>query len=40
VVAGPEVTRELVRTFCKDKLIEQIPLDERGKVRRSVLAAL
>jgi acyl-CoA synthetase (AMP-forming)/AMP-acid ligase II len=51
IVAGPEVTREVVRAFCRErlslhkvprivKLIEQIPVDERGKVRRSALAAL
>ncbi len=51
VVASPEVTREQVRAFCRErlsahkvprivKLIEQIPVDERGKIRRSELAAL
>jgi long-chain acyl-CoA synthetase len=51
VVASPEVTREAVRAFCAErlsshkvprivKLIDRIPLDERGKVRRSLLAAL
>lgn len=51
VVASPEVTREQVRTFCRErlslhkvprivKLIERIPVDERGKIRRSALASL
>jgi long-chain acyl-CoA synthetase len=51
VVADPDVTRESVREFCRQrlsshkvprivKLIESIPVDERGKVRRSVLAEL
>jgi long-chain acyl-CoA synthetase len=51
VVADPEVTREVVRAFCKErlslhkvprivKLIERIPVDERGKIRRSALAEL
>ncbi|MCU1349792.1 MAG: hypothetical protein JWO56_2822 [Acidobacteria bacterium] len=51
VVASPDVTRDLVRAFCAErlsahkvprivKLIEEIPVDERGKVRRSALAAL
>ena len=51
VVADPEVTREVVRAFCRErlslhkiprivKLIERIPIDERGKIRRSVLATL
>jgi acyl-CoA synthetase (AMP-forming)/AMP-acid ligase II len=51
VVASPDVTRELVRQFCRArlslhkvprivKLIEQIPLDERGKVKRAALSAL
>lgn len=51
VVAGPEITRDLVRAFCRDrlsshkvprivKLIEHIPVDERGKIRRSALAEL
>jgi long-chain acyl-CoA synthetase len=51
VVAGAGVTREIVRAYCAQrlsshkvprivKLIEQIPVDERGKVRRSLLAAL
>lgn len=51
VVAGPEVSRDQVREFCRQrlsshkvprivKLIEQIPVDERGKIRRSALAEL
>jgi acyl-CoA synthetase (AMP-forming)/AMP-acid ligase II len=51
VVADPEVTRERVRAFCRErlslhkvprivKLIERIPVDERGKIRRSALAEL
>ncbi|MGZ7079407.1 MAG: class I adenylate-forming enzyme family protein [Thermoanaerobaculia bacterium] len=51
VVASPDVTREQVREFCRTrlsshkvprivKLIEAIPVDERGKVKRAALAAL
>lgn len=51
VVADPDVSREMIRTFCRSrlsahkvpriiKLIEAIPVDERGKVKRSALAAL
>jgi len=51
IVATPEVTREQVRAFCRErlslhkvprivKLIERIPVDERGKIRRSALAEL
>jgi long-chain acyl-CoA synthetase len=51
VVANPDVTREAIRAFCLEhlsphkvprivKLIESIPVDERGKVKRAVLAAL
>ncbi|MBV8518708.1 MAG: acyl--CoA ligase [Acidobacteria bacterium] len=51
VVATPNVTRELVREFCRArlsahkvprivKLIEELPVDERGKVRRAALATL
>jgi acyl-CoA synthetase (AMP-forming)/AMP-acid ligase II len=51
VVAGPDVTREQIRAFCLAhlsphkvprivKLIESIPVDERGKVKRAALAAL
>jgi len=48
VVASPDVTREQVRRFCRErlslhkvprivKLIERIPVDERGKIRRAAL---
>jgi long-chain acyl-CoA synthetase len=51
IVADPDVTRDKVRAFCRErlsshkvprivKLIESIPVDERGKVRRSALAQL
>ena len=51
VVASPDVTREQIRAWCRDhlsphkvpriiKLIESIPVDERGKVRRAALAEL
>ncbi len=51
VVASPDVTREQVRAFCRErlslhkvprivKLIERIPVDERGKILRSALAEL
>lgn len=51
IVASPDVTREQVRAYCREtlsahkvprivKLIESIPMDERGKVKRSALAAL
>jgi len=51
VVARPDVTREQIRAFCLAhlsphkvprivKLIESIPVDERGKVKRAALAAL
>lgn len=51
VVASPAVTRESIRAFCLAhlsphkvprivKLIESIPVDERGKVKRAALAAL
>ncbi|HEX7192494.1 MAG TPA: class I adenylate-forming enzyme family protein [Thermoanaerobaculia bacterium] len=51
VVANEEVTRETIRDFCRSrlsshkvprivKLIDAIPVDERGKVRRAALAAL
>jgi long-chain acyl-CoA synthetase len=51
VVADPGVTREMVRAFCRErlslhkvprivKLIERIPVDERGKITRSALAEL
>lgn len=51
VVADPDLTREQIREFCLTrlslhkvprivKLIESIPLDERGKVKRAALALL
>ena len=51
IVATPDVTRELVREFCRArmslhkvprivKLIDAMPVDERGKVKRAALAAL
>ncbi|MEA2345277.1 MAG: long-chain acyl-CoA synthetase, partial [Thermoanaerobaculia bacterium] len=51
VVADPDITREQIRAFCLAhlsphkvprivKLIESIPVDERGKVKRAALAAL
>ena len=51
VVASPDVTREQVREFCRArlsphkvprivKLIDAIPIDDRGKIRRSALAEL
>jgi long-chain acyl-CoA synthetase len=51
IVASPDVTRETIRRFCRErlsghkvpriiKLIDTLPVDERGKVRRSALAAL
>jgi len=51
IVATPDVTRELVREFCRQrlslhkvprivKLIDHMPLDERGKVKRAALASL
>ena len=51
VVAGSEVTRETIRDFCRSrlsshkvprivKLLDAIPVDERGKVKRAALAAL
>ena len=51
IVARPDVTRDQVREFCRQhlpphkvpriiKLIDSIPVDDRGKVRRSALAAL
>ncbi len=50
IVARPDVTREQVREHCREqlsahkvprivKLIESIPVDERGKVRRAMLRA-
>ena len=51
IVATPDVTREAVREFCRArlsphkvprivKLIDQMPMDERGKVKRAALSAL
>jgi long-chain acyl-CoA synthetase len=51
IVANPDVTREEVRQFCRArlsphkvprivKLIDAIPVDDRGKVRRAALAEL
>lgn len=51
IVATPNVTREQVREFCRTrlslhkvprivKLIDQMPVDERGKIKRAALATL
>ncbi len=51
VVGDPDLTREQIREFCRArlslhkvprivKLIEAIPVDERGKVKRAALALL
>jgi long-chain acyl-CoA synthetase len=51
IVATPNVTREQVREFCRErlslhkvprivKIIDEMPVDERGKVKRAALAAL
>jgi long-chain acyl-CoA synthetase len=51
IVGLPNVTRELVREYCRErlslykvprivKLIDEMPRDERGKVKRAALAAL
>jgi long-chain acyl-CoA synthetase len=51
IVATPQVTREQVRAWCRArlslhkvprivKLIDELPVDERGKVKRAALAAL
>ncbi len=51
IVADPDITREQIRAHCRSrlsthkvprivKLIESIPVDERGKVRRSALELL
>ncbi|HUP50635.1 MAG TPA: class I adenylate-forming enzyme family protein [Thermoanaerobaculia bacterium] len=51
VVADPDLTRERIREFCRSrlslhkvprivKLIEALPIDERGKVKRTALVAL
>jgi len=51
IVATPNVTREEVRAFCRArlslhkvprivKLIDEMPVDERGKIKRAALATL
>ncbi|MEA2161998.1 MAG: long-chain acyl-CoA synthetase [Thermoanaerobaculia bacterium] len=51
VVSNPDVTRDQIRSWCREhlsshkvpriiKLIESIPVDERGKVKRAALAEL
>jgi acyl-CoA synthetase (AMP-forming)/AMP-acid ligase II len=51
IVASPDITRELVREFCRArlsthkvprivKLIDEMPVDERGKIKRAALATL
>jgi len=51
IVADPDITRERVREYCASrlsahkvprivKLIDQLPVDERGKVKRAALAHL
>jgi acyl-CoA synthetase (AMP-forming)/AMP-acid ligase II len=51
IVATPDVTRDQIRDFCRArlslhkvprivKLIDAMPVDERGKVKRAALAAL
>lgn len=51
IVATPDVTREMVREFCRArlslhkvprivKLIDVMPVDERGKIKRAALASL
>jgi long-chain acyl-CoA synthetase len=51
IVAMPGITRELVREFCRArlslhkvprivKLIDEMPVDERGKIKRAALAML
>ena len=51
IVATPDVTREQVRDYCRAhlslhkvprivKIIDAMPVDERGKVKRAALAAL
>ena len=48
IVALPDVTREIVREFCRArlslhkvprivKLIDEMPVDERGKIKRAAL---
>ena len=51
IVATPNVSREQIREFCRArlslhkvpriiKLIDAMPVDERGKVKRAALAAM
>jgi len=51
IVAMPDITRELVREFCRArlslhkvprivKLIDEMPVDERGKIKRAALEML
>ena len=51
IVANPDITRDQVREFCRRrlsshkvprivKLIDAIPVDERGKIKRAALAEL
>ena len=51
IVAMPDITRDLVREFCRArlslhkvprivKLIDEMPVDERGKIKRAALAML
>ncbi len=51
IVATPNVTREVVREYCRTrlslhkvprivKLIEEMPVDERGKIKRAALSGL
>jgi long-chain acyl-CoA synthetase len=51
VVATPDVTREVIREYCRSrlsshkiprivKLLDEMPVDERGKVKRAALQTL
>jgi long-chain acyl-CoA synthetase len=51
IVATPDITRDQIREFCRArlslhkvprivKLIDELPLDDRGKIRRAALTAL
>jgi long-chain acyl-CoA synthetase len=51
VVADPGLTRDAIREFCRRhlsswkvprvvKMLDQLPLDERGKIKKSLLAEL
>lgn len=51
IVATPNITRDQIRAFCRErlslhkvprilKLIDEMPVDERGKVKRAALEAL